>query len=205
MENKPDNLKFKLSLIFFSISLALLIVISSLIVYFFAKARFESGFYLLYLVWLVIALSIPLGLIVLGIIFFIKSGKKKELLIPLVSSALVPVLIIGVGVAVTTINFSHYANFNKDKWESANADYRGLLIYSFEKQYDVIGWNESQVKDYLGEPDETTTISSEGSPYNGLVMESYNLGFYKDYLDPSFYEVIYNVSSNVVFTDIVTS
>lgn len=205
MKNKQSNLQFKLSLIFFSISFVLFIIISSLIVYFFGKMRFESGFYLLYIVWLVIAFLVPLAFLVIAIILFVKSGKKKGLLALIASLAIVPLLIIGPGAIITTINFSHYATFTVEKWESADADYRGLLIYSFEKQYDVIGWTESEVKDYLGEPQETTTYVNEDSPYNGLLMESYDLGYYQDYMDPSFYQVVYSATFDVVYTNIATS
>ena len=126
----------------------------------------------------------------------IKTGKKK--LIPTLVSVvpLVVALIIGVtGIVTTRIQYEDYKTFTTEKWMNAynNHDYRGLLIYSFLDKYDISGYRELQVQELLGNPDwknETNTWV-------------YDLGYYKDYMDPTTFEITFNQNNNVVSYEVV--
>lgn len=126
----------------------------------------------------------------------IKTGKKK--LIPTLVSTipLVVALIIGItGIVTTRIQYEDYKTFTTEKWMNAykNHDYRGLLIYSFLDKYDISGYRELQVQELLGNPDwknETNTWV-------------YDLGYYKDYMDPTTFEITFNQNNNVVSYEVV--
>lgn len=126
----------------------------------------------------------------------IKTGKKK--LIPTLVSTipLVVALIIGItGIVTTRIQYEDYKTFTTEKWMNAynNHDYRGLLIYSFLDKYDISGYRELQVQELLGNPD----WENEANTW------VYDLGYYKDYMDPTTFEITFNQNNNVVSYEVV--
>lgn len=138
----------------------------------------------------------------------IKTGKKK--LIPtLVSTVpLVVALIIGTtGIVTTRIQYEDYKTFTIEKWRNAynNHDYRGLLIYSFLDKYDISGYSLQETKDLLGAPDQANKITLETYPpqYGGVIY-IYDLGYYKDYMDPTTFEITFNKNNNVVTYRVVS-
>jgi transcriptional regulator with XRE-family HTH domain len=137
----------------------------------------------------------------------IKTGKKK--LIPTLVSVvpLMVALIIGVtGIVTTRIQYEDYKTFTTEKWLNAenNHDYRGLLIYSFLEQYDINGYSLKETKDLLGTPDQTNEMTLETYPpqYGGVIY-IYDLGYYKDYMDPMTFEITFNQNNNVVSYEVV--
>lgn len=137
----------------------------------------------------------------------IKTGKKK--LIPTLVSVvpLVVALIIGItGIVTTRIQYEDYKTFTIEKWMNAynNHDYRGLLIYSFLDKYDISGYSLQETKDLLGTPDQTNEITLETYPpqYGGVIY-IYDLGYYKDYMDPTTFEITFNQYNNVVSYEVV--
>lgn len=138
----------------------------------------------------------------------IKTGKKK--LIPTLVSVvpLVVALIIGItGIVTTRIEYEDYKTFTIEKWMNAynNHDYRGLLIYSFLDKYDISGYSLQEIKDLLGAPDQANEITLESYPpqYGGVIY-IYDLGYYKDYMDPTTFEITFNQNNNVVFYEVVS-
>ena len=137
----------------------------------------------------------------------IKTGKKK--LIPTLVSVvpLVVALIIGVtGIVTTRIQYEDYKTFTTEKWMNAynNHDYRGLLIYSFLDKYDISGYSLQETKDLLGTPDQANEITLFSNPpqYGGVIY-IYDLGYYKDYMDPTTFEITFNQNNNVVSYEVV--
>ena len=137
----------------------------------------------------------------------IKSGKKK--LIPTLVSVvpLAVALIIGVtGIVTTRIQYEDYKSFTIEKWMNAynNHDYRGLLIYSFLDKYDISGYSLQETKDLLGTPDQANEITLETYPpqYGGVIY-IYDLGYYKDYMDPTTFEITFSQNNNVVSYEVV--
>ena len=137
----------------------------------------------------------------------IKTGKKK--LIPTLVSVvpLAVALIIGVtGIVTTRIQYEDYKTFTTEKWMNAynNHDYRGLLIYSFLDKYDISGYSLQETKDLLGTPDQADEITLETYPpqYGGVIY-IYDLGYYKDYMDPTTFEITFNQNNNVVSYEVV--
>ena len=137
----------------------------------------------------------------------IKTGKKK--LIPTLVSTipLVVTLIIGItGIVTTRIQYEDYKTFTIEKWMNAynNHDYRGLLIYSFLDKYDISGYGLQETKDLLGTPDQTNEMTLETYPpqYGGAIY-IYDLGYYKDYMDPTTFEITFNQYNNVVSYEVV--
>lgn len=137
----------------------------------------------------------------------IKTGKKK--LIPTLVSTipLAVALIIGVtGIVTTRIQYEDYKTFTTEKWMNAenNHDYRGLLIYSFLDKYDISGYSLQETKDLLGTPDQVNEITLETYPpqYGGVIY-IYDLGYYKDYMDPTTFEITFNQYNNVVSYEVV--
>ena len=137
----------------------------------------------------------------------IKTGKKK--LIPTLVSVVpsVVALIIGVtGIVTTRIQYEDYKTFTTEKWMNAynNHDYRGLLIYSFLDKYDISGYSLQETKDLLGTPDQANEITLETYPpqYGGVIY-IYDLGYYKDYMDPTTFEITFNQHNNVVSYEVV--
>lgn len=126
----------------------------------------------------------------------IKTGKKK--LIPTLVS-LTPLTIattIGVSSIITTkIQYNDYKTFTKEKWISANNnhDYRGLLIYSFLEQFDITGYSELQVQELLGNPDSKNETNTW----------VYDLGYYKDYMDPTTFDIRFSEQNIVTSYDVV--
>ena len=126
----------------------------------------------------------------------IKTGKKKLIPTLVSTSPLVVAIIIGItGIVTTRIQYEDYKTFTIEKWMNAynNHDYRGLLIYSFLNKYDISGYSELQVQELLGNPDwknETNTWV-------------YDLGYYKDYMDPTTFEITFNQYNNVVSYEVV--
>lgn len=138
----------------------------------------------------------------------IKTGKKK--LIPTLVSVvpLVVALIIGItGIVTTRIEYEDYKTFTIEKWMNAynNHDYRGLLIYSFLDKYDISGYSLQEIKDLLGNPDQANEITLETYPpqYGGVIY-IYDLGYYKDYMDPTTFEITFNQNNNVVSYEVVS-
>lgn len=138
----------------------------------------------------------------------IKTGKKK--LIPTLVSVvpLVVALIIGItGIVTTRIQYEDYKTFTKEKWMNAynNHDYRGLLIYSFLDKYDLSGYSLQQTKDLLGTPDQANEITLETYPpqYGGVIY-IYDLGYYKDYMDPTTFEITFSQNNNVASYEVVS-
>lgn len=138
----------------------------------------------------------------------IKTGKKK-LKPTLVSTIpLVVALIIGItGIVTTRIQYEDYKTFTIEKWMNAynNHDYRGLLIYSFLDKYDISGYSLQETKDLLGTPDQTNEITLETYPpqYGGVIY-IYDLGYYKDYMDPTTFEITFNQNNHVVSYEVVS-
>ena len=137
----------------------------------------------------------------------IKTGKKK--LIPTLVSVvpLVVALIIGItGIVTTRIQYEDYKTFTVEKWMNANNnhDYRGLLIYSFLDKYDISGYSLQQTKDLLGTPDQANEMTLETYPpqYGGVIY-IYDLGYYKDYMDPTTFEITFSQNNNVVSYEVV--
>lgn len=137
----------------------------------------------------------------------IKTGKKK--LIPTLVSVvpLVVALIIGItGIVTTRIQYEDYKTFTTEKWMKAenNHDYRGLLIYSFLDKYDLSGYSLEETKDLLGTPDQANEITLETYPpqYGGVIY-IYDLGYYKDYMDPTTFEITFSQNNNVVSYEVV--
>ena len=137
----------------------------------------------------------------------IKTGKKK--LIPTLVSVvpLVVALIIGItGIVTTRIQYEDYKTFTIEKWMNAynNHDYRGLLIYSFLDKYDISGYTLQETKDLLGTPDQAYEITlTTYPPQYGGVIYIYDLGYYKDYIDPTTFEITFNQNNNVVSYEVV--
>lgn len=137
----------------------------------------------------------------------IKTGKKK--LIPTLVSVvpLVVALIIGItGIVTTRIQYEDYKTFTVEKWMNAynNHDYRGLLIYSFLDKYDISGYSLQETKDLLGTPDQANEITLETYPPQYGVIYIYDLGYYKDYMDPTTFEITFNQNNNVVSYEVVS-
>lgn len=138
----------------------------------------------------------------------IKTGKKK--LMPTLVSVvpLIVALIIGItGIVTTRIQYEDYKTFTTEKWMNAenNHDYRGLLIYSFLEQYDINGYSLQETKNLLGAPDQINEITLEiYPPQYGGVIYIYDLGYYKDYMDPTTFEVAFNQNNNVVSYEVVS-
>ena len=137
----------------------------------------------------------------------IKTGKKK--LIPTLVSVvpLAVALIIGItGIVTTRIQYEDYKTFTTEKWMKAenNHDYRGLLIYSFLDKYDLSGYSLQETKDLLGTPDQANEITLETYPpqYGGVIY-IYDLGYYKDYMDPTTFEITFNQYNNVASYEVV--
>ena len=137
----------------------------------------------------------------------IKTGKKK--LIPTLVSVvpLAVALIIGItGIVTTRIQYEDYKTFTVEKWMIAynNHDYRGLLIYSFLEQYDINGYSLQETKNLLGTPDQANEYTLETYPpqYGGVIY-IYDLGYYKDYMDPTTFEITFNQYNNVVSYEVV--
>ena len=83
----------------------------------------------------------------------IRTGRKKLFPTLVVTIPLAIAMTIGVaGIITFNIRYKDYKTFTKEKWINAsdNHDYRGLLIYSFLEQYDIIGYGKLQVEELLG-------------------------------------------------------
>ena len=160
--------------------------------------------------FIVIASLIVVGLVAIAgyLLMTIKTSKKK--LIPTLVAAIpfVVAQIIGIAGFVTTrIQYEDYKTFTKEKWMNAynNHDYRGLLIYSFLDKYDISGYSLQETKDLLGTPDWTNEITLETNPPQNGVIYVYDLGYYKDYIDPTTFEITFNQDNNVVSYRVVSS
>lgn len=126
-----------------------------------------------------------------------KTGKKKLIPILVTSIPLAIATTIGVTSIITTkILYSDYKTFTKEKWISSNNnhDYRGLLIYSFLEQYDITGYNELKVKELLGNPDWKNKTNTW----------VYDLGYYKDYMDPTTFDITFSEQNIVTSYDMVS-
>ena len=127
----------------------------------------------------------------------IRTGSKKLFPTLVVTIPLAIAMTIGVAGSITfNIRYKDYKTFTKEKWINAsdNHDYRGLLIYSFLEQYDIIGYGKLQVEELLGNPDWE----------NDTNIWIYDLGYYKDYMDPTTFEITFNQLNVVSIYDVVS-
>ena len=127
----------------------------------------------------------------------IRTGRKKLIPTLVVTIPLAIAMTIGVaGIITFNIRYKDYKTFTKEKWINAsdNHDYRGLLIYSFLEQYDIIGYGKLQVEELLGNPDWE----------NNTNIWVYDLGYYKDYMDPTTFEITFNQLNVVSIYDVVS-
>ena len=127
----------------------------------------------------------------------IRTGSKKLFPTLVVTIPLAIAMTIGVaGIITFNIRYKDYKTFTKEKWINAsdNHDYRGLLIYSFLEQYDIIGYGKLQVEELLGNPDWE----------NDTNIWIYDLGYYKDYMDPTTFEITFNQLNVVSIYDVVS-
>lgn len=127
----------------------------------------------------------------------IRTGRKKLFPTLVVTIPLAIAMTIGVaGIITFNIRYKDYKTFTKEKWINAsdNHDYRGLLIYSFLEQYDIIGYGKLQVEELLGNPDWE----------NDTNIWVYDLGYYKDYMDPTTFEITFNQLNVVSIYDVVS-
>ena len=79
-----------------------------------------------------------------------------------------------------------------------------FLFTLFLEQYDIKGKKLQEIDDLLGVPDQTRTITLElYPPAFGGTIYIYDLGYYKDYMDPTTFEITFNSYTVVVSYDIV--
>ncbi len=179
----------------------LLVVLACLLMYFYHMAvwTLTVNFQIIYFVWILLfALAVGLLIIILsGIAIRKEKNGNKLVLIP-------PFLV--VGLAIFSMSFGlfekfayerHYT-FSVEKWAVASSDERSVYLDSFLEQYDLYTFNDEMIVVTLGEPDEKRTIELLTDPVQfGGYSYIYDLGFVRDYMDPSFFEITTDQSGGV--------
>lgn len=181
-----------------------------------AVSRNQSNYLFLFSFTIILTYSIPLVLLILLVFmtavfiiqFFERRGKSKLLtrilsyVLPITLSLVISLSAFGIG------SFTRYLStiWTKEKWDNADGEYRGHLIESFEKQYNLIGYDEEQVYELLGEPDYKNKwcyYDKYGRPseIQGNQWE-YWIGHRYDYMDGATYDVRFNHDNIVVICQI---
>lgn len=83
-------------------------------------------------------------------------------------------------IGITTFGFlcfscnSFFSNekFDSTKWKSGNAQIRGRMAHDLEESGILIGKTESEVKEFLGEPDYPTSYTIDRI-YSGIFWETH--------------------------------
>ena len=146
---------------------------------------------------------IPVGLLLL----LIKSPVKKIVPIILFASAcVISMASVVTGLYITGSAFKEYSTFDAGRWLTADANYRGLLIHSFVKTYDIKDFTDNQVKSLLGTADKEEKFVLETDPmmYGGMTWQ-YDLGFYDSYESQSWFTITFGTTNKVSSYEIVRS
>ena len=200
LENQMNN-KAKIYFIIMIILTSILGVLTGLLIFLYHKTLWTLtvNFNYIFFIWvLVVSLSVGLIILILSGILLKKLHKRsKTMIIP-------PVFVIFFAVFSLTFAFidkgvyNDYYTFSKEKWAIASYEERSVYVDSFLEMYDLNSFNEQSINEYLGSPDEKQTIQLLTYPpqFGGYVY-IYNLGFHRDYIDPSFFEITTTNTGNV--------
>ena len=200
LENQMNN-KAKIYFIIMIILTSILGVLTGLLIFLYHQTLWTLtvNFNYIFFVW-VLAVSLFVGLIILilsGILLKKLYKCPKTMIMP-------PAFVIFFAVFSLTFAFidkgvyNDYYTFSKEKWAIASYEERSVYVDSFLEMYDLNSFNEQSINEYLGSPDEKQTIELPTYPpqFGGYVY-IYNLGFHRDYIDPSFFEITTSNTGNV--------
>ena len=177
--------------------------ITMLVFYHFARWGLGLNIFVFLLILIVPAL------LLLGVIIIIVNiaGKRnfeiswKRPLLPtfIVLGAGVFSLLFGIGERAT---FKIRYTFTIEKWAKATPDERSVLVDSFLEQYDLNTFNDAMVIEYLGEPDFKEILEVGEPPSFAGYYYIYNLGFVRDFIDPTFFDIKTDASGKVVYYNV---
>ena len=213
-DEKKDIKRTKVGLVIAIVSGAIFFIGTIVAIVFYNKLKFtvsSAESLRLFILLLIIIISLVLiGVASLvGYLLTIIKTSKKMLVPTLIFIAPIAVsFLIGVsGVIAAKVQYNDFKTFTSEKWINAsnNHDYRGLLVYSFLEQYDIRGDSIQKVKNLLGTPDQTREIMLYSEPplYGGVIY-IYDLGHYKNYMDPTTFEITFNQTNRVVSYNVFT-
>lgn len=195
--NKKAKIYFVITIILTSI----LGLLTGLLIFLYHQTLWTLtvNFNYIFFVW-VLAVSLFVGLVILVLsgILLIKLYKRlKTVIIPPAFVIFFAVFSLTFALIDQGIYSDHYT-FSKEKWAIASYEERSVYVDSFLEMYDLNSFNEQLISEYLGSPDEKQTIQLLTFPpqFGGYVY-IYNLGFHRDYIDPSFFEITTSNTGNV--------
>ena len=181
---------------------SILAVLTGLLIFLYHQTiwTLTLNFNFIYFVWvLLFAIVTGLLIFILSIILVKKSSidDKRVIILP---AMVVFFAIFSLSFAVIDkgVYKAHYT-FSKEKWVVASNDERSVYLDSFLKMYDLNTFNDQLIIEYLGEPDkkETTDLLTYPIQYGGSTY-FYDLGFQRDFIDPSFLKIKTNPLGDVV-------
>lgn len=153
------------------------------------------------IMWGILATFVVLPLVgIAGFVIFYTNQKHRVFHSTLLAFLFVAILVLPLGRLVTyrivdNIEYRQYYRFTPEKWAEMEPNDRGRMIRSFRHQYDIIGYDYTEVIALLGNPD--TTSESE---------IFYNIGDYGALIaiDPYYYAIEFN-TINVVVKEYIQS
>ncbi len=187
------------------ILLVLFLLATITLLTFYHIARWDLGLNLFIFLFVLIAPFLLLFGIVI-IVINIAGKRNKELtwkkpLVPtfIVIGAGVFSLLFGIGERVA---FKIHYTFTIEKWANATPDERSVLLYSFLEKYDMNTFNDEKITEYLGEPDFKETLAVGEPPTFAGYYYIYDLGYVRDFIDPTFFDIKTNASGNVIYFNV---
>ena len=211
---KKNTKRTKVGLVITIVSGAIFFIGTIVTIVFYSKLKFtvsSAESLKLFILLLIIIISLVLfgvALLVGYLLAIIKTSKKRLVPTLIFIAPIAASFLIGVsGVIAAKVQYNDFKTFTSEKWINAsnNHYYRGLLVYSFLEQYDIRGNSIQKVKNLLGTPDQIReiTLYSEPPQYGGVIY-IYDLGYYKNYMDPTTFEITFNQTNNVVSYNVFT-
>jgi len=188
---------------------ALLVILAGLLMFFYHRLiwTLTLNFNIIYFVWILLAaLIIGLFIILLSIVLVIKSPSDgKSFLIPPALVVILAVVSLSFGL-IDRMEYNEHYTFSQEKWANATNDERSVYVDSFLKMYNLYAFDDEMIVEYLGEPDIKETIQLETYPSQfGGYAYYYDLGFVRDYIDPSYLEINTNQNGLVFHYGIYSS
>jgi len=187
------NKKTNTILVITIILTALFVVLAGLLIFFYHRLLWTLtlNFNIIYFIWtLLAAANVGLFVIILSIILVKRTpNKNKTLFIPPSLVVFLAVFSLSFGL-FDRVSFNSHYTFSQEKWASATNNERSVYVDSFLKMYDLYTFDDAQIVEYLGEPDIKETFELETFPPQfGGYAYYYDLGFVRDFIDPSYLEI----------------
>lgn len=153
------------------------------------------------IMWAILATLVVVPLVgIVGFFIFLTNQKHRLFHSTLLTFLFVATLALPLVGLVTyrvmdNIEYRQYYRFTPEKWAEMDANDRGRMIASFRHQYDIIGYDYTEVIALLGNPDTTSEseIFYNIDDYGALIA-----------IDPYYYAIEFN-TINVVVKEYILS